>query len=380
MRHAYEADIVDRLKANVDADRKDVGDAVRTRSPETYRDPQRYARELQALFRDRPLVAGHISQVREPGDFFTTRMLGLPLLITRDEAGRLNAFVNACIHRGARVEDRPCGKSGDFICPYHGWSYGLDGRLTHVTDAGAFEGIDLSGAHLVPVPVGEAHGLVFVQLTAHDDRRLAIDLGDIGRQLEHFGFADHQHFRTITVDLKFNWKIAIDGSLETYHLNFLHRRAAKIFTGMATIFDNYGPHCRFVTAARSIKALGPAEVADARVREQSMLTYHLFPSAFITAPRDHMFLQYYLPTGLDSCSMTYSLLLPPDSSPDLAEHWEKTWAMGQSVIGEDYDIMESINRAYTAGFDAPAIHGRYEHAVARFHDLCDAALAGELKA
>lgn len=379
MRHAYEADIIDRLKVNVDEDRRDVGTAVRTRSPEVYHDADRYAREVEHLFRDRPLLVGHASQVRQPGDFFTTNVLGLPLIVARDAGGKLNAFVNACIHRASQVETLPCGRRHDFICPYHGWSYGLDGRLTHVTDADSFAGLDLANARLVPVPVGEAHGLVFVKPRLHDDSPLEVDLGDVGRQFDHFGIAGHVHFRTITVDLKFNWKIAIDGSLESYHLNFLHRGAARIFTGMATIFDHYGPHCRFVTAARSIKALGPDEVPSARVREQAMLTYHLFPSGFVTAPQDHLILQYYLPRSVDTCSMTYSLLIPPDADPQ-DEHWEKTWVFGQKVIGEDYEIMESINRAYAAGFDAPAIHGKYEHAVARFHDLCDAGLAGTLEA
>ena len=380
MRHAFDADIIDRLKTNLDEGRRDVSESVRTRSPDVYRDPERYKRELDLLFRDRPLLAGHVSRVRRPGDFFTTNMLGLPLLITRDENGQLNAFVNACLHRGSRIEALPCGTRTDFICPYHGWSYGLDGGLRHVTDAAAFEGLDLTDARLVRVPVAEANGLVFVRPRPRDEAPLAVDLGEIGEQLDYFGVADHAHFRTISLDLKFNWKIAIDGSLENYHFNHLHRAAARIFTGMASLFDFYGPNCRFVTAGRSIKAMGPADLPAARAREQSMVTYHLFPNGFVNTVPDHLVIQYYLPTGLDTCTMTWSLLIPPDADAQAAEHWEKTWGFGQNVMGEDYQIMEGIQRAYSAGFDSPAINGRYEHAVARFHDLCDAALAGTLGA
>lgn len=370
--------ILSRLNQNLREGGKDTGSTCHQVSPAVYLDRDRYQRELDVLFRARPLLAGHVSQVASPGDFFTTTLLGLPVLVTRDDEGRLNAFVNACLHRAAVIETGECGNRRDFVCPYHGWSYGMDGRLNHVTDAISFTGAGLENARLVRLPVAEKHGLVFVQPLPGKEGAAEVDLGDIGPQFDALGVADHRVFRTVRMPLQFNWKFAIDGSLETYHVNFLHQRAATLFTGMATIFDDYGTNLRFITARRSLKKISLEDLASTAVREQVMFTYHLFPAGFITAPHDHMFLQYYTPTGIDSCEMVYSLLVPKASLPQRADHWERTWQLGQSVIAEDYGVARSIQQVYAAGFGAPAILGRFEHAVARFHEICSRELAGEM--
>jgi nitrite reductase/ring-hydroxylating ferredoxin subunit len=120
-------------------------------------------RERALLFRRFPLVVAHASELAEPGDFVTIEVTGIPLLLTRADGG-LRAFVNVCRHRATRVEtaaggcDKKC-----FVCPLHGWRYDLEGKLADVPEE--FSRFERDKLDLVPVPIAEAFGLIWVSLT-----------------------------------------------------------------------------------------------------------------------------------------------------------------------------------------------------------------------
>jgi len=94
-----------------------------------YTDPALFELELDRIFGHAWLILGHESQVRNPGDFFTTRMGREPVIVARHTDGSVRVFVNRCAHRGARVCDATAGTTREFVCAYHGWTYGTDGRL-----------------------------------------------------------------------------------------------------------------------------------------------------------------------------------------------------------------------------------------------------------
>ncbi len=361
--------ILERMADNFRRHGHDMGDAVSARSPDRYTDPARYAAEIATVFREMPQFVCHVSQLRAPGSFVTATIAGTPIVVTRDDAGSLNAFVNACVHRGAQVVREPCGRRGDFLCPFHGWAYDLAGKLTHVTDRESFAGATLDDARMSPLPVIEKHGLVFVRLTPGP---IDIDLGTMGEQLDSFGLADHEFFCDGAVVNDYNWKLAIDGSLETYHLNYLHPAAARTFTGNASLFDFYGDHTRFITARRSLAKLEPVD--PALLRREVMITFAIFPTTFVTTPHDHVLIQTIRPLSVGRSEMVMSLLKPPGAGPETDDHWRKSWEMNQLVQIDDFAIWESIQRAYAGGFDQPALFGRYEHAIARYHDRLDAML------
>jgi nitrite reductase/ring-hydroxylating ferredoxin subunit len=104
-----------------------------------------YADESTRLFRELPLVVGHVSQLAAPGDFFTHDATGVPLLVVRGDDGELRAFLNVCRHRGTRVEPAACGTRKAFVCPYHAWSYGCDGALIGFASTATAELIDMHG-------------------------------------------------------------------------------------------------------------------------------------------------------------------------------------------------------------------------------------------
>ena len=133
-----------------------------------YHDPQRYEAERSQLFRRLPLCLGHADQLREPGSILAREIAGLPLLIVRDASGEIGVFLNACRHRGARLinDDAICRKTS-LVCPYHGWTYALDGALAAVPLREAFPTLDRATRGLMRLPSEVRHGLIWAVLDPH---------------------------------------------------------------------------------------------------------------------------------------------------------------------------------------------------------------------
>ena len=128
----------------------------------TYSCRERARLERDRLFRERPLFMGLSTRLAEPGDYLTEDVAGMPVLVTRGADGEVRAFANICRHRGAPVA-QGCGTARAFICPYHGWTYDLTGKLSGTTDKVGFAGIDLASHGLVRLPAAERHGMMFVR-------------------------------------------------------------------------------------------------------------------------------------------------------------------------------------------------------------------------
>ena len=151
-----------RLIANVKAGTGTLADGVMEVDTATYNDPVLYEKELRAIFDRLPFVAGLSSDLAKPGDFLNINEFGTPILVTRTKDGVVKGFVNSCRHRGSALVFCPRGQSpGGFSCPYHGWSYNLDGKLLGVAHPADFGPVDKSELGLVEIQVEERHGLIF---------------------------------------------------------------------------------------------------------------------------------------------------------------------------------------------------------------------------
>ncbi|HWU86301.1 MAG TPA: Rieske (2Fe-2S) protein, partial [Kofleriaceae bacterium] len=210
-----QATLIRRVLAHLEQKTTDAADEPSTVPVTAYLDEARYAREHERLFRDLPLIVGHASQLARPGDFFTHDAAGVPLIVVRGEDGQINAFLNVCRHRGTRVEPAACGHRKAFVCPYHAWSYGCDGRLLWIPHEQGFGGIDRKTRGLVRVPATVAAGFVFVRPRPGDE---PLELGDwvgsLAAELEGFGCAASQVYAARTSTRALSWKLAIDVFLE----------------------------------------------------------------------------------------------------------------------------------------------------------------------
>jgi phenylpropionate dioxygenase-like ring-hydroxylating dioxygenase large terminal subunit len=199
-----------------------VEELTRTLPAWTYTSPEFYAAERERIFRQSWLVLGHVSQVAEAGDYVSMVVAGEPLMAIRGDDGELRAFSNVCRHRASRVVDGAgnCGKA--LRCPYHGWTYGLDGRLLAVPEKTGFPGFDRSANGLWELHCEVAAGFVFVSM-ADEPEPLDQYLGDAffdrlaPYRPERLVLTQSGHER-----LEYNWKVSIDNYLEGYHIPVGH--------------------------------------------------------------------------------------------------------------------------------------------------------------
>jgi phenylpropionate dioxygenase-like ring-hydroxylating dioxygenase large terminal subunit len=343
----------------------------------TYIDEQHYARECEVLFRRSPILVAHVSQLRSPGDFVTHDASGVPLLVVRGDDGSLSAFLNVCRHRGTRVENEPCGRDKKaFVCPYHAWTYGRDGRLQAIPHDNGFEGIDQSARGLVRVPVGEAAGLVWVRPSpATSPEDLQVDakalLGDFADDLDRFGIASSHVYAPVAADREMNWKLAIDIFLETYHLRPTHKNTIyPLFFDNLGLVERVGPNLRTVLPKRTIRSLAnePDEALGSVLRHHANIVFHLFPNTIVLILGDHASVLSVWPISITRTRMVkYALIPEPAEDQKARDYWNLNNEIVRVATDEDIVLGESIQRGLNSGANQEVVFGAFEHALAHFH-------------
>jgi carnitine monooxygenase subunit len=237
----------------------DFAEAIMEVSPEIYTDSQRFSLECNEVFRRQPLLAGLSSDVSAAGDYLEMDVAGAPVLVIRGSDGELRAFLNVCAHRGATPQR---GSSGKWVCPYHGWVYADDGSLHSTPLAEAFTNMDRQAKGLTRLPVAEWQGMVFVRATPEGE---AIDvesyLDDLAPILAALQLQNLKRNARDRLEVRSNWKLALDTGREIYHVPVVHRNTlAKNLYNHTMISDQYGLHNRYCGAGKDFQALvGAAE-------------------------------------------------------------------------------------------------------------------------
>ena len=185
-----------------------------------YTDPRVLETEREKIFFRSWQVVGHASKVANPGDYFTTELMGEPLLIVRGADRKLRGFYNVCRHRAGPPAEG-CGSRKLFRCGYHGWTYALDGSLISATEIEGVEGFRPEDFALVPIRAEEWFNLVFVNLDPQA-QPLVESLGALSKHVENYPFSSMKLFERRTYDMRCNWKTYIDNYLEGYHLPTVH--------------------------------------------------------------------------------------------------------------------------------------------------------------
>ena len=207
-----------------------------------YTDSRVYEREVERIFNRTWLFAGHASEVRAPGDFITPSLLGQPLLLARGKDGVVRAFYNTCRHRGSKVVLEACGHAATFRCPYHFWSYDLDGSLIGIPGEEAYDGTGFAKEDhpLAVVRCEEELGLIFVSFNA-DAPSLREYLGPkiIETLSTPLANAEYEIVKYISYELPVNWKVFAENARDGYHVPFVHpffRKASP--PGPYHLYDN----------------------------------------------------------------------------------------------------------------------------------------------
>ncbi len=184
-----------------------------------------------------------------------------------------------------------CGNARVFACPYHGWTYALDGKLAGMPEEGAFPGVDKSMHGLMPLPTGERHGLIFVRLSGVEPREIDVDahLAGLGDELAAYGFERYSYFASEIMRPAINWKFGIDTFLESYHLPALHRTTvAPLIRGNLGSFDAFGDHGRLTFARYTSTEWDGKPDSQWEVLPHIVPVYRLFPNTIVVFQSDHL--------------------------------------------------------------------------------------------
>ena len=209
------------LLESLDASTSDVAHAS-TLPPELYTSREFYDFELKALWDHEWLCLGLASQIPEPGDYFTAEVHGEAVIAARDKDGQINVFSSICQHRGMQVCD-DTGNTRTFTCPYHHWSYGLDGRLLGAPAMERTENFSKADYCLPKLLMEVWEGFIFVSFDT-DAQPLAPTLERFAPFLANYDLANCVCPGTFTLsDLPWNWKIMFENFNDGYHANRLHQ-------------------------------------------------------------------------------------------------------------------------------------------------------------
>lgn len=364
--------LIERIAAHRAAGRgTDVADSSMTVPTRDYTDPDRFARE-RALIARAPALVGLSGLVPDPRTYATVEVGDHSVIVTRDAEGAVHAMLNVCRHRGAEVA-AGCGAASRLSCPYHGWTYALDGAGVARRRGEHFDG-DL--APLTALPVREADGMILV---AADPESVIPEhpLHGAERELAPLRLADMRLFASTTFTRPLNWKLAVDTFCESYHLSSLHRDTlAPLIHDDFALFDAFGPHGRLVAVRRSIDELDRLAPDARRLLPHATILWFVVPNTVLLHQQDHIQLYRSRPGRTpDEAHLDVAVYVPRDSDRGDA-YWQKNFELLVSVTDtEDFATAAGIQRGFRTRAQDHVVFGRNEPALQHFHRSLDGLLA-----
>jgi phenylpropionate dioxygenase-like ring-hydroxylating dioxygenase large terminal subunit len=348
----------------------DLGQTVWHEPVDNYRSQERMSAEIEIAFRRSPTPFCPSAALPDVGSYVARDAAGTPLLAVRANDGTVHAFRNACRHRGTQLANGSgCAKA--FVCPYHGWTYALDGRLRGVPHEYGFPDLDKELHGLVPVCAAERFGLVWVTQDEPWLTDMSLD------ELPELIAPEQRLLITRESEIEANWKIMLEGFLEGYHIRSTHNETFYPYG-----FDNlnvvelFGRNSRVTYPFRRIAKLAESPPEGRRVEGLLTYVYHLFPNVLVTVLSHHTNVIVLEPVALDRTKLiTYRLTNRGSSAPELQQTVERDAEfVDQTGAAEDRAVVRSIQCGIGSGANSVFTFGLFEGAIVHFHRSLDAML------
>lgn len=357
-------------------------DKVMTVPTRAYTDPDQWAAEMELIFKRVPLMLALSCEMPNPGDYKAMEAMGNPILITRDKAGEVRAFLNVCSHRGAPLASDGHGNCARFTCIYHGWTFGQDGKLLAISDRPKFGDIDKSTRGLRQLPCVERHGMIFVSLTPGAPMDVDAFYAGLLDDYANLGLKDWTYLGNRVIEGA-NWKIAFDGYLEGYHFATLHPETIFPRTPSNVMhYEGFGPHMRIGFPQRSIAKLREIPREDWGAQENNGFDFVriFFPNVSVFVAPELTQIAQLFPGPTPDRNRTVLLYVRKEPIKD-DEDREKVETMidflRDVTYGEDYVIGMKIQKGLETGAHDELVFGRNERGNQYFHEWLNWYLADD---
>jgi choline monooxygenase len=380
---ADDVEIVRRILAHIDAGTTDEGGAWRE-PVENYLNPSRFTEELR-LLRAMPSVFVPSAAIPNPGDHVERVAFGVPLFAVRGHDRRARVFRNACRHRGfALVEGAGCSHA--FVCRYHGWTYRLDGSLSHVPHADAFPDLNMSTRGLVEVASREIDGLIVIgpldsvaagwQTWADEAMEWLIDGSPWRDKLVP---AEQLVFMESTLR-DINWKVLVEQFLEGYHIRSTHKDTFfPVQYDDLNVVETFGPNSRITFPYRNIERLRDRPENTWTVGARVTFLYQLFPNVMLATFPDVISMISIDPVDVDHSTVTVYSMVRPDvaerASLDASSNLVGQGSFIERGLVEDNEMSAGVQRGLQSGANSFVEFGLHESAIGHFHATLDERLA-----
>ena len=353
---------IERIFEHIDHGTTDVGDTVWREPVEHYFDQARFDAEC-ALIRRLPSAFCPSSALPEAGSYIARKAAGRPLLVVRGVDGKVRAFINACRHRGMQVA-AGSGCTRAFSCPYHAWTYGLDGRLKGIPGQHGFPDLDRDQHGLKAVSVIEAGGIVYIQQEG------AMATEPPPHTLDYFSM-DQRIFDQRELTDAANWKLLYETLMEGYHIKSLHHESFYPYGfDNVNLVETFGPHSRVIYPFQRIEELRSINPLERRLNGVVTAVYMLFPNASISVLSKHTNLVILEPISpTESQWIIYSLINEPDDGPSISIEDAQRDAQFVNDSGQEEDraAAAAIQVTLASGANSHLTFGHFEKAIVHFH-------------
>ncbi len=339
-----------------------------TLPPACYTSDEFYRFEQEALFNHEWLCVGRESQVSEPGDYFTTRIIGEPLLITRTRAGEIKAMSAVCQHRAMLVAEG-AGNARGFVCPYHHWVYALDGELVNAPAMDRTCDFDKGSVRLPVLAVEVWQGFIFVNFDTAAPP-LAPRLAAVAKAIGAFGLECAQTLTPITGQFPWNWKVMFENNNDGYHASKLHRGPLHDFVpseratvpeadpadaGFLRFNGTLHPDASFNPTQRAVLPVFP----DLTDEDRGRMTFaNIPPTLSLVMTADLVIYLILRPTGVEVMEQDTGLLVAPGASedPGFEHRLEMIMTSAKKIIAQDMHVDERVQAGLNSRY---AARGRY---------------------
>jgi choline monooxygenase len=336
-----------------------------------YTDPRLFDLEQRTVFSHSWQIVGRAEQLREAGQYITSDVVGEPILVVRGNDGVVRGFYNVCRHHAAAVMPDPQGRAEHLRCPYHGWTYNLEGALVVAPEFGGVCNFDKSRNGLVPVQTAIWQGWVFVKLVSNSPALEEFLGEDFTRQIQKLKIEQLSWFERRSYTVRCNWKVFIDNYLDGgYHVPHIHGALNSVLDYSGYTIETGD---RFCLQSSPIVS-GKADAQTSQARKGQALYYWIYPNFMINWYEGVMDTNLVVPRGNDRTEVIFDYYFT-DMSAKARERNLASIALSERIQDEDVAICESVQRGLSSrSYSTGRLSVRREAGEHLFHRLLHADL------